>query len=75
MRLFCFVGGEIRLEAFGQFAAGEHDAPSAAFTFKTDIRAEARHGPFVGTARMLFAQAQVVVEAQVGEHGEYVSYR
>jgi len=60
--------GEVGFESFRQFAPGEHDAPSAALTFKPDVRAETRDGPFVGAAGMLFAESQVVVEAQVGKH-------
>jgi len=66
--MFFFVFGEIGFKPFGKFAAGEHDAPSAAFAFQSNIRAKTRDGPFVGAAGMLFAQAQVVVEAQVWEH-------
>jgi len=66
--MFFFVFSEIGFKPFGKFAAVEHDAPSAALTFQSNIRAEARDGPFVGAAGMLFAQAQVVVEAQVWEH-------
>ena len=60
--------GEVGFEPLRQFAPGEHDAPPAALAFQSDIRAETRDSPFVGTARMLFAESQVVVEAQVGEH-------
>jgi hypothetical protein len=67
--VFFFVCGEVGFEPFCKFTTCEHDAPSTAFAFETDIRAEARDSPFVGAARMLFAQAQVVVEAKVGEHG------
>lgn len=61
--------GEVGFEAFGQFATGEQDVPPAAFTFEADISAKACDGPFIGTARVLFAQAQVVVKSQVREHG------
>jgi len=60
--------GEIGFESLCKFAPCEHDAPPTAFTFKPDIRAETRHSPFVGTAGMLLAEAQVVVEAEVGKH-------
>jgi hypothetical protein len=66
--LFFFVFGKVGFEPFGKFAPREHDAPSAAFALQPDVRAETRDGPFVGAAWMLFAQAQVVVEAEVGEH-------
>lgn len=46
---------------------------SATFAFKPDIRAETYHGPFVGAARMLFAEAQVIVELEVGEHGRILN--
>jgi hypothetical protein len=63
-----FVWGQVGFEPFRQFTAGEHDAPSTAPALQPDVRAEAGDGPFVGAAWMLFAQAQVVVEAEVGEH-------
>ena len=69
MLFILFVFGEVGFNPLCQFAPREHDAPPAAFTFQTNIRAETRHGPFIGAARMLFAEPQVVVEAEVGEHG------
>jgi hypothetical protein len=66
--MFFFMFGEIGFKPFGKFAPCKHNTPPAAFAFQPDIRAETRDGPFVGTARVLFAQAQVVVEAEVGEH-------
>jgi len=63
---------EIGFEPFGKFTAGEHNVASAAFAFKPDICAKTYDGPFVGTTRMLFAEAQVVVELKVREHmGEF----
>ena len=59
---------KVSFQSLREFAPREHDTPPAAFAFQPNVRAEARHGPFVGAARMLFAQAQVVVEAEVGEH-------
>ena len=61
--------GKIDLEPFGKFTPCKHDTACASFALEADIRAETRDGPFVGAARMLFAEAQVVVEAKVGEHG------
>ena len=72
--LFIFVFGEVRLESLCQFTPREHDAPRTAFAFESDVRAETDDGPFVGAARMLFAESQVVVEAEVGEHGG-ISYQ
>jgi hypothetical protein len=68
--IFFFVFCEIGFESLCQFAAGEHDASAASLAFKPDVRAETRDGPFVGAARVLFAESQVVVEAQVREHGK-----
>jgi hypothetical protein len=65
---FFFVYGEVGFEPFGKFTASQHYAPSATFTFKTDICAKTCDGPFIGTAWMLFAEAQVVVELEVGKH-------
>lgn len=41
---------------------------TATFAFESNIRAETGDSPFIGAARMLFAEAQVIVELQVGEH-------
>jgi len=67
--IFFFVLGEIDLESLREFPPREHDPPPAAFAFEPDIRAETRDRPFVGAARVRFAQPQVIVEAEVGEHG------
>ena len=68
-----FIGGfcvicEIGFEPFGKFAPGEHDVAPATFTFESDIGAETCHSPFVGTAGVLFTEAQMVFELEVGEH-------
>jgi hypothetical protein len=68
MMLFFFVFGEIGFEPFGKFTAGQHDASSAAFAFQPDIGAQARDNPLIGAAGMLLAQAQMVVELEVGKH-------
>lgn len=60
---------EVDFKSLCQFAPREHDAPSAAFAFQPNIRTETRNSPFVGAARMLLAESQVVIEAKVGEHG------
>ena len=65
--LFCLFS-EIDFQPFVEFTAGQHHAPSAAFTFEADIRAETCDRPFVGTAWMLLAQAQVVVKFEVRKH-------
>jgi hypothetical protein len=62
------VPGEIGLEPFCEFTPRKHNTPPANFAFESNIRAETGDGPFVGAARMLFAEAQVIVEVQVGEH-------
>jgi len=67
--------GEIGFEPFGKLAPREHNTSSAAFTFETDIRAKTRDGPFVGTARMLFAQTEVVVESEIRKHGSKGDYQ
>jgi hypothetical protein len=66
--LLGFMRGEIGFEPFGKFAPGKHNTSSAAFTFQSDIRAEACDGPFIGAAGMLLAQAEMVVEMQVWKH-------
>jgi hypothetical protein len=59
------VLGKVSFESLCKFTPRQQDAPSAAFAFEPDIRAETGDGPFIGTARMLFAEAEVVVETQV----------
>lgn len=61
---------QVGFESLCQFAPREQDAPTTAFAFQADVRAEACDCPFVGAAGVLFAQAQVIVEAEVGEHGD-----
>jgi hypothetical protein len=57
-----FVLSEIRFESLCQFASGKHDASPTAFTFKTNIRAEARDDPFIRAARVLFSKSEMVVQ-------------
>jgi hypothetical protein len=65
---FFFVPGEVGFEPLGKFTTGKQNAASTAFALQPNIRAQARNSPFIGTTGMLFAQAQVIVEVQVGEH-------
>ena len=62
----CFMFGEVSLKSFCKFPPCEHDAPPTALAFESDIRAETCDGPFVGTARVLFSEAEMIVETQVG---------
>jgi hypothetical protein len=59
------VLGKVGFESLGKFAPRQEDAPSAAFAFQSDIRAKPRDGPFVGAARMLFSEAEMIIETQV----------
>ena len=59
--MFC----QVRLESLDKLAPCQQNAPPAASAFQPDICAETRDGPLVGAARVLFAQAQVIVETQV----------
>ena len=63
-----FVWSEVGFEPFGKLASRQHDSSPAAQAFESDIRAETCDGPFIGTARVLFAQTQVIIEAEVGKH-------
>lgn len=60
---------QVGFESLCQFAPREQDAPTTAVAFQADIRAETCDCPFVGAAGMLFAELEMVVEAEVGEHG------
>ena len=64
-----FMAGEVGFDPFRKFAPRKHDSPPTALAFKTDICPKARHSPFVGTTGMLFAEAQMIVKAQIREHG------
>jgi hypothetical protein len=66
--LFIFMFRKIGFESLCQFAPCQHDAPSTALAFKSNVRAEAHHRPFVGTAGVLFSQTQMIIEAKVREH-------
>ena len=66
--LFIVVVSEVNFEPLGKFTPCKHDASSTALAFKPDICAETGNCPLVGTAWMLFAESQVIVESQVGEH-------
>jgi hypothetical protein len=56
---------EIRFQSLCQLTPRQHDATSAAFAFQPDIRAEPGNGPFVGAARVLLPEAEVIVDTQV----------
>jgi hypothetical protein len=60
------VLGKVGFESLGKLASRQQDAPPTAFAFQSDIRAKACDGPLVGTARMLFSEAKMIVETQVG---------
>ena len=64
--MFIFVLCQIGFESFGKFAPSEHDTSATSLAFKPDIRAETCDRPFVGATGMLFSEAEMVVEAQVG---------
>jgi hypothetical protein len=64
--LFIFVLCQIGFESFSQFAPSKHNPPATALAFEPDIRAETCDGPLVGATGMLFSEAEMIVEAQVG---------
>lgn len=55
--------GKVGFQSLGEFTPGQQDAPAAAFALKPDIRAQARDVPFVGAARVLFSEAEMIVKA------------
>jgi len=61
---------QVRFHSLCQFAPGEQNAPTTAFALQANIRAETCYRPFVGAAGMLLAELEVVVEAEIGEHGD-----
>ena len=67
--------GEVDFESLCEFAPREHDAPSAAFAFQPNIRAETCDDPFIRAAGMLFAESQVIVEVEVRKHKSEIEDR
>ena len=66
--------GEHLFYAVVELAAGEQHPVTASETFDPDISAQAHNLPFVAAARMRLAQAQPVIDPQVGEHGKIISH-
>jgi hypothetical protein len=66
------VFGEVGFEPLGELTTGEQDSSPTAFAFQTDVRAETDNGPFIGTAGMLLAQAEVIIQAKIGKHSRYL---
>ena len=58
--------GKVGFESLGQLTPRQQNAPPAAFAFQPDIRAETCDGPFIGAARVLLSEAEMIVETQVG---------
>lgn len=58
--------GQVRFEPFGKLTPCQQDAPPAALAFEPDICAQARDNPLIRATGMLFSQAQVILETQVG---------
>ena len=57
--------GQVGFKSPGKFTPRQQDTPPATFTFEPDIRAKPDDGPFVGSARMLLAEAKMIVETKV----------
>ena len=58
--------GQVDFKSLCKFTPRQQDASAAAFALEPDIRAEAGDGPLIGAARVLFSQAEMIVETQVG---------
>ena len=58
--------GKVGFESLGKLAPRQQYTPPAAFALKSDIRAKPCDGPFIGAAWVLFAEAEMIVETQVG---------
>jgi hypothetical protein len=56
---------KVGFQSLGKLASCQQDPPPTAFALESDIRAKANDSPFVGTAWMLFSQAEMIVETQV----------
>jgi len=70
LSIFSFIMlRQVGFETFGKFTPCKHNTSPASFALESDIGTETRDSPFVGAARMLFSESQVVVELEVGEHG------
>jgi hypothetical protein len=60
------VFSQVGFEPLGKLTPCQEDAPPTAFALEADVRAKAYNGPLVGAARVLFSEAQMIVEMQVG---------
>jgi adenine phosphoribosyltransferase len=65
------VLSEIKFESLCQFASSQHDASSTAFTFKPNVRAEARDDPFIRAAGMLFSKLEMIVQLKIWKHDSF----
>jgi hypothetical protein len=68
-RFFIVFPWNHHLQPPRQFTPGKQHASPTAFAFQADVRTEAGNSPFEGATWMRFAQAQKIVELQIGEHG------
>jgi hypothetical protein len=59
------VLSQVGFESLGKFTPRQQDPPPAASAFQSDIRAKPRDSPLIGTTRMLFSEAEMIVEMQV----------
>jgi hypothetical protein len=60
--VLCQVG----FESLGKLTSREHNTPATAFAFEADIRTQACNGPLIGAAGMLFSEAEMIVQMEVG---------
>ncbi len=60
--MFC----KISFKSLCKFTPREHDAPPAARALEPNVRAQPCDGPLIGTARMLFSEAETIVETKIG---------
>ncbi len=63
--------GEVGFESLGKLTTGQHDPSAATSAFQADVRAETDDSPFIGTAGMLLAQTQLIVQVKIGKHIRY----
>src|SRR3990172_6939796 len=63
-----FLLADVRLQASGDIAPREEDAPAAAETLQPDVGPESNDDPVRASARMRFAQAQHILHLQLGQH-------
>jgi hypothetical protein len=65
------VFGEVGFESLGKLTTSQHDPSSTASALQANVRAETDNGPLIGSAGVLLAQTQLIIQAKIRKHFRY----